>query len=200
MMVTPARLRLLSQSASQAIVDAIAPALDAPMQAISLLERAHFLAQVCHESAGFTRLLENLNYSADRIAQVWPRLAPRAAELAHNPEKLANAAYANKLGNGDEASGDGFRFRGRGLIQITGRANYASAASWTGTQLIVDPDKAAEPFTAVRIALAFWREHKCSFPAQLDDVEAVTQRINGPRMEGLEHRRALTEKAKRIFV
>lgn len=67
---------------------------------------------------------ENLSYTAKRIGEVWPRLKPRAAELARNPEKLANAAYAGRIGNGNEASGDGWRFRGRGMVQLTGRANY----------------------------------------------------------------------------
>lgn len=160
-----------------------------------LLRRAHFMGQMAHESGGFTRFEENLNYSETRIPQVWSRLAPRAAELAHHPEKLANAAYANKNGNGSEASGDGWRFKGRGIIQLTGRANYASAPV---TGLLDHPERAAEPETAVTIALWFFQSHGCNQLADADDVEAVTHKINGGH-EGLAERQRLTDAAKAIF-
>ena len=104
---------------------------------VGVLRVSHFLGQTCHESQGFTRLEENLNYlSADRIAKVWPRLAARAASLVGDKKALASAAYAAKNGNGDEASGDGWRYRGRGLIQLTGRANYAAAGKMIGLDLV----------------------------------------------------------------
>lgn len=165
-----------------------------------VLRRAHFMAQTCHESAGFTRLEENLNYlSADRIARVWPRLAPRAASLVGNKHDLANAAYAGRNGNGDEASGDGWRYRGRGLIQLTGRANYSAAGHQIGLDLVGNPDLLLQGDPAARAALAFWKSTACSAAADLDDCEGVTRIINGSRMEGLEQRRALTERAKEIF-
>lgn len=165
----------------------------------TILRRAHFIAQIAHESGGFKRMVENLNYSAMRIGEVWPRLAPRAHELAHRPEALANAAYANRLGNGDEASGDGWRYRGRGLVQLTGRENYRTMGMALGLELSANPNQAAEPEIAVRIALTFWRSRNCNDPADMDDVDAVTRLINGGT-HGLAERRALTEKAKRIFV
>jgi len=195
------RLRQLCPEASADIIEKIAPALDkhAPDAGITtLLRRSHLIAQLAHESAGFRRLVENLNYSPSRIAQVWPRLAKRADKLAHKPEALANAAYANKIGNGDEASGDGWRYRGRGLIQLTGRDNYRAASAQLGLSLPSNPDQAAEPDTAVQIALWFWRSRACNVAADLDDVEAVTRKINGG-INGLADREHLTERAKRIF-
>src|SRR4029453_2056107 len=93
----------------------------------SIQRIAAFLAQLAHESGEFERLRESLNYSAERLTKVWPNRFPTVAAaepFARNEQKLGNKVYANRLGNGDEASGDGFRYRGRGLIQLTGRANY----------------------------------------------------------------------------
>lgn len=154
------------------------------------LRKAHFLAQVAHESAGFTRLVENLSYSAQRIKQVglaasprsrWRALVPRAVELGRRPEALANAAYANRLGNGDEASGDGWRYRGRGYIQLTGRENYAAAsqAIFEDDTLIREPELAAIPENAIRIAAWFWQKNGCNELADDDDLVSITQRING---------------------
>lgn len=167
----------------------------------TVARRAAFMGQCAVESVGFTRLEENLGYShADRIAAVWPRLASRAAELAGKPAGLANAAYAGKNGNGDEASGDGWRFRGRGLIQITGRANYARACAAAGVDLLADPDKAKDPAVAVRIALWFWQSHGCNELAEAGRVDAITRTINGSAMEQANVRQALTDRAKSIFV
>jgi len=93
---------------------------------------AAFLAQTAHESAGFTAVRENLNYSAQALMKTWPSRfnATTAAAYARQPEKIANKVYANRMGNGDEASGDGWRYRGRGLIQTTGKANYTKLAQY----------------------------------------------------------------------
>ena len=103
------------------------------------LREAAFLAQTAHESQNFTRLVENLNYSAKRLTQVWPKRFPtldKAQPYANNPEKLANFTYANRNGNGSEASGDGWKYRGRGFIQITGRANYKACSDGLGADFI----------------------------------------------------------------
>jgi len=168
-----------------------------------LLRRAHFIAQVAHESSGFGRLTENLNYRAERIAAVFPKLAGRAVELEHRPEALANAAYGStpdkpRLGNGDEASGDGWKYRGRGLIQLTGKANYRDRGASLGIDLVGSPRLAAEPETACLIALGYWRSRGCNEAADLDDVEKVTRLINGGVI-GLTAREELTERAKLIF-
>lgn len=196
------RLRALCPQASETIISGAAPVLDERAQSFeitTLLRRAHFIAQLAHESARFTKLTENLDYSAERIAAVWPRLKGRADELAHNPEALGNAAYANRLGNGNELSGDGWRYRGRGLIQITGKGNYFARGNALELDLVSDPDQAEDPETAALIAMSFWQARGCSGQADRDDVEAVTRIINGGT-EGLADRRALTERARTIFV
>lgn len=163
------------------------------------LRRCHFIAQVAHESMGFRRFVENLNYSAVRIGQVWPRLAPRAHELAHRPEALANAAYADRMGNGDEASGDGWRYRGRGLIQLTGKNNYRDMGKMLGRDLLANPGIAADADIGTMTALAFWKSKGCNEVADTDSVEAITRIINGG-LNGLAEREDLTHRAVNIFV
>ena len=117
---TSARLRELCPQMPAGTLDTVALTLEEHAESVginTLLRRAHFIGQVAHESDGFRRFVENLNYSTpQRIAVIWPRLSTRAHELVKNPAALANAAYANRLGNGSEQSGDGYRFRGRGLL------------------------------------------------------------------------------------
>lgn len=163
------------------------------------LRRCHFIAQVAHESGGFRRFIENLNYSAVRIGQIFPRLAGRAQELAHRPEALANAAYCNRMGNGDEASGDGWRYRGRGLIQLTGQNNYRDMGKMLGRDLLANPGLAADADIGTMTALAFWKSKGCNEVADTDDVPAVTRIINGGT-NGLAEREALTHKAMTIFI
>ncbi|OGT54666.1 MAG: hypothetical protein A3E01_09960 [Gammaproteobacteria bacterium RIFCSPHIGHO2_12_FULL_63_22] len=196
------RLARLCPREIPGIMEAAADALETEAAKFGVnthLRRAHFLAQIAHESAGFTRLEENLNYSAARIPAVWPRLADRAKALEHKPEALANAAYANKLGNGDEGSGDGYRYRGRGLIQLTGKENYRRRGAALGIDLVAVPEQAVRVDVAVRIALSFWKAAGCNALADADDVEGVTRKVNGAAMHGLEERRALTARAKAIF-
>jgi putative chitinase len=198
-MLKPANLLALCPNAEPSICNSIAGPLDALVGAWPFLRRAHFIAQIAHESGGFRTMRERLSYSAERIAQVWPRLAPRAKDLAHNPVKLANAAYANRLGNGSEDSGDGYRYSGRGLIQLTGKANYIRLTKISGIDILTDPDSAALPDIACQIAVAFWKHAGCDAPADADDAEGVTTRVNGAACEGLAQRKALTEMAKAIF-
>jgi putative chitinase len=145
------------------------------------------------------RLVENLDYSAKRIPQVWPRLKDRAEELAHNPMKLANAAYASKNGNGNELTGDGFRFRGRGFIQLTGHANYEKYGTVIGIDVVNRPERAAWPEISSELALAYWRAVGGNTLAAMDDITNLTKAINGG-LNGLEERKKLYEKAKEIFV
>ena len=200
---TAQRIQQFAADVNAATAAAIAQSLTAHAADYGLttpLRAAHFMGQMSHESGGFTHFQENLNYSADRIGQVWPRLKPRAQQLAHNPQALGNAAYAGKLGNGDEASGDGYRFRGRGLVQITGRANYHDMGGKISVDLTAAPDSAADPVTATLVALAFWNSRGCNAAADTDSCEAVTRIINGPALAGLADRQAQTNKAKTIFV
>lgn len=161
-------------------MEALAPELDsllAPAGIDTPMRVAHFLAQACYESSSFSRLEENLSYSAERIVQLYgkthPTVAARAFALAHNPEAFGNAIYANRFGNGDEASGDGWRFRGRGLFQLTFRDNYAALG------VMADPDCVATPAGAVKTAVAYWNARSCNAAADADNCPRVTLLING---------------------
>lgn len=202
-LITAERILQLAIQASANLAAQLAELIEAEMPDFGIntpLCAAHFMAQACHESAGFTRFIENLNYThADRIAAIWPRLESRADILAGHPEAIANAAYANRNGNGSENSGDGWRFRGRGLFQLTGRDAYARAAGDLDRPFVAQPDLVAQPEGAVLTALWFWKKNTCGKAAERDDVKAVTRIINGPALAGLSERAALTEKAKAIF-
>ena len=180
----------------------VAAAMDAAAQRFDIstpLRVAHFMSQTAYESQDFTRTVENLNYSAERLCVVWPSRFPNvsaAAAFAHNPEALANRVYANRLGN--TQPGDGFQFRGRGYLQITGRANYAATASGTGLPLLEDPDLLAQPTGAALSAGLFWSDHGLNAMADRDDIEAITRRVNGG-LTGLSGRQALLTRAKAIW-
>lgn len=171
---------------------------------------AAFLAQVGHESGELTRLLENLNYSAPALASTWPaRFAedPQARvktpnglalRLQRQPEAIANAVYGGRMGNGPAASGDGWRFRGRGLMQLTGRANYAAAGADLGLDLVAHPELLEQPEHAAMAAAWFWASRGLNDLADRGDFEGITRRINGG-LTGLAERRALWERAKAVL-
>lgn len=175
------------------------------------LRCAHFIAQLAHESAGITRFTENLNYSAQGLVDTFPSHFPRmelALMYARDPERIANRVYAsserrppggpNDLGNGDEASGDGWLYRGRGVIQITGRSNYAQAAAATGMDLVATPDIAAQPSAGAAIAVWYWNSRNCNLPADADDIRGVTRKVNGKKMIGLDDRMKWLSRAKLV--
>lgn len=161
------------------------------------LRLAHFFAQVLHESGCMRFDMENLNYSADALRKVFGKYfqTPEdCAACARKPEQIANRVYASRMGNGDEASGDGWRFRGRGLIQLTGRDNYKAFADWVGDPKVMDdPDLVSSEY-AVHSAVFFWDTRGLNTLADRDDVVGVTKRINGGE-NGLAHRRELLNKA-----
>lgn len=153
-----------------------------------------FLATVGHESMGLARTTENLNYSLQRLREVcerappgsrWRSLLPRASQLAHNPAALANAAYGGRMGNGPEGSGDGYRYRGRGLIQTTGRTNYEATYDLLRDHvegvpdLVAQPDALAEPKWAALSAGAFWCEHELNELADANEFRRLSTRVNG---------------------
>lgn len=160
---------------------------------------AAFIGQCAVESARFTALEENLNYTnAQRIRDVWPSRVPTvdiAASLVRNPQALANRVYAGRLGNGDEASGDGWRYRGRGLIGITGMANYTLAATALAMPLVTEPDLVAQPAGACLTAAWFWHVHQLNALADRGQVDAITRQVNGPAMMHADLRRQYTEQA-----
>jgi putative chitinase len=141
-----------------------------------------FLAQTAHESGGYKALKENLNYRAETLMKVWPRYFPSmdvANQYAHNQEAIANRAYANRMGNGDEASGDGFRYCGRGLIQLTGKSNYQRFAESIETPVEEIPDFLATFEGAIQSACWFWETNNLNDFADTGDILTMTKRING---------------------
>lgn len=153
-----------------------------------------FLGQVLHESGMLERLEENLNYTrAERLCEVWPtrfKTAGDAEKFVRNPAALANKVYGGRMGNTDP--GDGYRYRGRGLIQVTGRDNYAAVARATGLDLLANPDMLAQPAIALRASIAWWEGRIPD--AAMGDVKRVTRLVNGGT-HGLAHRKQLTEAA-----
>lgn len=162
---------------------------------------AAFLAQCAHESGGFIFLKENLNYKAASLRKVFPKYFPddaTAAAYANKPEKIANRVYANRMGNGDEASGDGFKYCGRGLIQLTGKDNYTFFAG----SLDIPVEEASEYLQtfegAVQSACFFWEQNNLNQWADKGDILTLTKRINGGTI-GLEDRQKHYEHALHIF-
>ena len=142
--------------------------------------QAAFIGQGSYESANFTHLQENLNYSAQRLMQVWPSRFPyiiAAEPYAHNPEKLANFVYAGRMGNLQD--GDGYTYRGRGLIQITGREMYTKCGNALGIDLIDNPDLLLTPEYAALSAGWFWNKHGLNALADAQEYGTMTRRING---------------------
>ena len=163
----------------------------------STLRLAHFFAQILHESGCMRFDMENLNYSSDALRNVFGKYFATKEEAdayARQPERIANRVYANRMGNRGEASGDGWRFRGRGLIQLTGRSNYQAFADWVGDQKIMEePDLVSSEY-AVHSAVFFWDRNALNTLADKDDVVGLTRKINGGE-NGLAHRRELLNKA-----
>jgi len=168
----------------------------------SPLRLAHFLAQTAHESGGFRLIEENLNYSADGLNKIFPKYfvkAGRDAQAYHRqPEKIANVVYASRMGNGDATSGEGYKFRGRGLIQLTGKSNYNGFATDSGITIDEAVAYLSTPEGAVESAAWFWNKNGLNALADKDDVTAVTKRINGGTI-GLDDRKKHTEEFKHIL-
>ena len=147
------------------------------------LRAAAFLAQVFSETGYLQSLEENLNYSAERIMQVWPKRfdRERAVACAHNPERLANTVYADRLGNGNYLSGDGFRYRGRGCLMLTGRSNYEQFLLDANRmyQMDVKADEIAKYPTAILSAMWFWKKHQLNRFADMGNIDAITREVTG---------------------
>lgn len=156
-----------------------------------------FLGQILHESAGLTVMVENLNYTAERLMEVWPQRFPTLASalpFARNPEALANWVYGGRMGN--TAPGDGWRYRGRSPIQITGRDNYRRVGELMGQDLEELPELLEQPRFAIEATIAWWEDRIPD--AMLGDPERVTRRVNGG-LVGLVHREQLTALAGRAL-
>ena len=178
---------------------------------------AGFLAQTSHESGGYTMLTENLNYRAATLAACWPNrfaemvnkkpkkdakgaLIPTKVALAieKKPELIANLVYSNRMGNGTAESGEGWKYRGRGLKQLTGKDNYKRCGEALGVDLVTNPDLLLEPMFAARSAGWFWKVNNLSSFADNADIKGMTKKINGGYI-GLEQRQALYNKIMAAF-
>jgi putative chitinase len=151
---------------------------------------AAFIAQCTHESGGFKRLKENLNYKWESLRKVFPKYFPTdelAQEYAHKQDQIANRVYGGRMGNGDESSGDGFRYCGRGLIQLTGRNNYTKFAESIGMDVEEVPSLLETFEGAVKSACWFWKTNNLNQYADSGDILTMTKRINGGTI-GLEDR------------
>ena len=166
------------------VVIAQIPAAAAEFGITTNLRLAHFLAQCALESTGFTATVENLNYSAQRLLQVFPKYFKNVDvnAYARNPQKIGSRVYANRMGNGDEASGDGFKFRGRGYIQLTGKNNYTSFSKFVGEDCVANPDLVATKYPLASAAFFFNSNNIwaiCDRGADDATVTSVTKAVNG---------------------
>lgn len=164
-------------------------------------QQASFIGQCSHECNHFRTLQENLNYRPETLHQLWPNRFPSleiANAYAHQPEKIANKVYANRMGNRDESSGDGWRFHGRGCIQLTGHDAYFHCGQALGVDFVASPDLVASPKYAALSAGWFWSTHNCNALADVGDDVGVTKKINGGTF-GLQERINLTQKAYKVL-
>lgn len=184
---------------------------------INTLERiAAFIAQTAHESGGYTMLTENLNYKAATLAACWPnrfavlgsdkkpikengKLVPTAVanSIAGKPELIANLVYSARMGNGPAESGEGWKYRGRGLKQLTGKDNYNRCGQALGVDFVGNPDLLLEPLYAARSAGWFWKTNNLSKFADVEDLEGMTKKINGGLI-GIADRKARYQKVKSV--
>ena len=172
----------------------------------SKVRMAAFLAQIGHESGGLTVFEENLNYTAQGLAKTWPKRFAEggkpnelAQALARKPAAIASVVYANRMGNGDEASGDGWEYRGRGPIQVTGKDGYAAAGSALGISLLTTPELLLDPEYGCLAAARYWHATGCNELADTGQFTAITKKINGG-INGLEDRKARWAKAKTVLL
>jgi putative chitinase len=162
--------------------------------------QAYFIGQCMHESGGFKQLKENLNYSAKGLMATWPSRFPdmdTAEKFERNPDKIANKVYAGRMGNTED--GDGAKYIGRGLIQLTGKENYANCGNAIGVDLVANPDLLSTPKYAALSAGWFWNRKGLNALADADDIDTITKRINGGLI-GLADRKAKIEMVSKYLV
>lgn len=188
----PVTLQALAKFMAPGAPDGVGQALHATGAQFSRRGLIHFMANIAHES-GFHPLAENLNYSAERLLQVWPSRflgaenddGERVPSLAvarlyaYKPQALANYVYANRMGNGPPSSGDGYRFRGRGWPQLTGRDAYRTVGLHVARPFEAEPESLLTLEGSALAAVGFWRWKSCAIPAERDDTTAVRKRWNG---------------------
>jgi len=171
----------------------------------SRVRQAAFLAQVGHESSQLRNMVENLNYSADALVKTWPTrfTSQTAPGYARQPEKIANKVYGSRMGNGPESSGDGWRYRGRGLLQVTGRSNYRAAGAGLGLPLEDDPGLLEQVENAAHSAAWWWAKHGLNEMADAGRIQDIGSVINtgqpGRVPHGAAERKALYDLALRVL-
>jgi putative chitinase len=202
-LITVDRIKAVCPNADHDIIEAIVTAAPVSLPKAGLndpIRLAHFIAQIATETGGLRRLDEDLNYTAARLVKVFPRRfksVTGAQPYVRNPEKLANFVYGGR--NGNKEPGDGFRYRGSGLIQLTGRGNFDAVGNLVGMNLVDNPELARHADSALEIALGYWTKHKINSVAGTasdDAVKAVTKLIN-PALQGLDDRKAYFTKSAR---
>ena len=214
MIITQAQLLRAVPETSRARIDEVIAAFNMHSFTFGMTSPkrvTHFFAQIYAESGALKATSENMNYSAQRLLQVWPsrfKSLPDVEKYAHNPERLANFVYANRMGNGNEASGDGWKYRGRGFIGLTGKEQYEKFNRYDlcTEDVLKNPDKVAEYPLNLVSALWFWETHKLNEIADLDDggkigetiVERITKKINGG-LNGLSDRKFYYRRFRREF-
>lgn len=201
--MTPALLlRIMPQAGRNADVFAV-PLADAMERynIVGIARQAAFLSQVGIESDHLRHLMENLSYSGERMMQVWPARFPTLTSTigyVRNPQALANKVYANRMGNGDEKSGDGWKYRGRGIGHITGKANYEKCGQALGFDLVGNPGLLESPRLAAESFAWFWSANGINRLADAGDITAVSKRVNGG-VNGLAQRIAMYELARKVL-
>jgi putative chitinase len=195
-MITLELLKAIAPKTKQNVLEQYVGPLDEVAKYYDMYDNVHraagFVAQTAHESGGFNFIKENLNYSASGLVKTFPKYFTQetAEAYQHQPEKIASRIYANRMGNGDEASGDGYRFCGRGLIQLTGRSNYTKFSGDLGISVedCVTYIETAEGATSS--AGWFWDNNNLNQYCDSDDFVMLTKRINGGTI-GIEERKRL---------
>lgn len=190
-MISPAKIAAICPGIPQSRISGLVDAMDF-FKINTSIRQAAFIAQCAHESREFTVTEENLNYSAERLIKVFPKhfkSLEQATLYARNPRAIASYVYANRMGNGAESSGDGFRYRGRGYIQLTGHDNYMQYAAASATDALNNPSLVSDPDGAALSAGWFWSKNGLNQLADKEDMIGITKRINGG-LNGLQERMA----------
>ena len=200
MPISAQQLLLILPNAGQ-VAGVFVPVLNTAMsryQIVGAKRIAAFIAQVGHESGQLTRLVENLNYSAEALCKTWPSRfdLSLATSVARKPEQIANIAYGNRMGNTEQ--GDGWKYRGRGLIQITGKNNYRACGEALGLDLTAQPELLEKSQHACMSAAWFWAINGLNTLADAGKFDAITQRINGGQ-NGAADRQALYARALKVL-
>lgn len=205
--ITAEQIRTLCATVPLARASQYAAALTASIAQSTLntaIRVRHFMAQLAWESAGFRALVENLNYKnpevLDKTFKSVQGVDHAKRLIDAGPVAIGNLVYANKLGNGSVDSGDGYRYRGRGFIMTTGRANYASVARYSNIDVVANPDLLGLAEQAAMAAKCFWEDRHINAAADADNVREVTLAVNGPALHGLDGRTEMLRKAAAIWV